>query len=1115
MKTTAFLFIIICTFNTAFSQTDSNSANSPEVEKSKDGHLRSFIGNKWIINAPNGDLLTKQGFDQIRIFKSGRAAVQLNSKWGFIDLNGRQIIPCIYDLVVDFKDSTVLVLQNNQWKKISRSGLLVKNQLSEKDFAAFGLPNLNGSTLYFDSNAANPNGSSTSVQINNSADIITQTHEVTLPSVPCPNNITFENGNFSNWNASTGSTSCVSSGNRVSLYSSGFINNRHTMLGKTASLDAYGLFPISPQDGSNHCVRLGNTSTGSQAESISYNISVPANATNFNITYRYAVVFQDPNHTFCEQPRFVARLVDPVTGESLPCGTFEHVSSSGMPGFFDSPIDRMVKCKPWTKAFINLSPYAGRNLRLEFFTVDCTRSGHWGYAYVDVDNNCSLTADVNYDCDPPNKTVLNGPPGFQGYKWWENDFSRVLGSSESLTLNPGKKLGSKLWVEVLPYAGLGCRDTLPVTIVANYPVANFDVPIPQCERGNIFSFKSSSTISKGTIALEIWDFGDGSSATGSNVTHTYQLPGNYQVSLIAIGDNNCKDTIIKQITVNPSPTVSIKSDVPVIFCKGASVLLNVAKVAGHTYQWFLGGVAISGATKDTLRVNNGGVYSANVQNAFGCSASGSSVARIVNADIIQSDTTICKGSSITLGPISLQAGQTVLWSNGATTPSIVVNPTVKTKYLVSVTDGTTACTDSVVVDVSSTELKLNNPSAVCSPGVVNLTAAAVTVGSTTGLTYTYWKDINATQTLINPDKVSISGTYFMVGTSAAGCKSDPAPVNVTVNPLPVATIVAPVQTTICDKSTLTLTATGGTSYQWLFNGAIIAGATNANYAASLAGSYEVNVIALGCTSKVATPVNLSLIKAAIPKFSNSIACVDVPVSFFNESDTLSSGLVNWVWDFGDGQSATLSNPVHTYKRAATFSVKLTVTPKLCSSLSASFTKNMTVENPPPGIKYPNVLAIKNKATQLSARFIANGYSYLWTPSIGLNNGAIQKPIFNASNEQLYRVRLTSAVGCVTIDSVRVSVFENSDIFVPKAFSPNRDGKNDLLFPFLVNIKTLKFFRIYNRWGQRMFQTSDITQGWDGIYNNIPQPLDTYTWVVEGIDVNGITIFKKGQTVLLR
>jgi gliding motility-associated-like protein len=457
----------------------------------------------------------------------------------------------------------------------------------------------------------------------------------------------------------------------------------------------------------------------------------------------------------------------------------------------------------------------------------------------------------------------------------------------------------------------------------------------------------------------------------------------------------------------------------------------------------------------------------------------------------------------------------IIWSTGATTPSITVNPTVKTTYTVTVTDGINTCTDSVVVDVSSSELKVTDPSAVCSPGVVNLTAAAITSGSATGLTYTYWKDANATQALANPDKVSVSGTYYIVGTSSTGCTSAPTAVKVTVNPLPVATISAPTQTTICDKSSMTLTARGGTSYQWLLNGSAIAGAIDSTYAASQAGSYEVNVVALGCTSKVAAPVNLTLIKAAVPKFSNSSTCIDVPVSFFNETDTTLSGSVNWLWDFGDGQTSTLSNPVYTYKKSGTFVVKLKVAPKLCSSLSDSITKNITVDVPPIGIKYPNVLAVKNKATPLSARFIANGYTYLWMPSTGLNNGAIQKPIFNSSTEQLYRVRLTSAGGCITMDSVKVSVYDSSDIFVPKAFSPNKDGKNDILQPFLVNIVTLKFFKVYNRWGQLMFQTSDSRQGWDGMYNNKPQPLEAYTWIAEGIDGNGTTIFRKGQTVLIR
>lgn len=457
----------------------------------------------------------------------------------------------------------------------------------------------------------------------------------------------------------------------------------------------------------------------------------------------------------------------------------------------------------------------------------------------------------------------------------------------------------------------------------------------------------------------------------------------------------------------------------------------------------------------------------------------------------------------------------VSWSTGATTNAISVNPTTTTKYFVTVSDGITTCTDSVVVNVSSSELKLTDPAAVCSPSVVNLTAAAVSAGSAAGLTFTYWKDANATQALANPDKVSVSGTYYIVGTSATGCTSAPTAVKVTVNPLPVATIVTPSQTTICDKSTLTLTARGGTSYQWLYNSAAIAGATDSIYAASLAGSYEVNVIALGCTSKVATPVNLSLIKAAVPKFSNSSTCIDVPVSFFNETDTTSSGSVSWVWDFGDGQTSTLLNPVYTYKKTGTFIVKLTVTPKLCSSLPANVTKSITVDIPPVGIKYPNVLAVKNKATPLSARFIANGYSYLWMPSTGLNNGAIQKPLFNFSQEQLYRVRLTSASGCITMDTIKVSVYDSSDIFVPKAFSPNKDGKNDILQPFLVNITTLKFFRVYSRWGQLMFQSSDSKQGWDGMFNNNPQPLETYTWIAEGVDGNGTTIFRKGQTVLIR
>lgn len=607
------------------------------------------------------------------------------------------------------------------------------------------------------------------------------------------------------------------------------------------------------------------------------------------------------------------------------------------------------------------------------------------------------------------------------------------------------------------------------------------------------------TISTITNKLQVtWSTG----ATTNSISVNPITTTKYFVT-VSDGITSCMDSV----TVTVSDIGSFNPLQDTVKVCGDSVLLD-AGAGFASYNWS------NGATTRIINADASGKYFVTVTNASGCSAIDTSVVSIINANIIQSDTTVCKGGNLTL-QINLKPNQNATWSTGATTPSIVVNPTVKTTFKVTVSDSITTCTDSVVVDVSSSELKVTDPAAVCSPGVVNLTDAAVTAGSAAGLTYTYWKDANATQSLANPDKVSVSGTYYIVGTSATGCTSAPTAVKVTVNPLPVATVVTPTQTTICDKSTLTLTATGGTSYQWLLNGAVIAGATSSTHAASQAGSYEVNVIALGCTSKVAAPVNLSLITAAVPKFSNSSTCIDVPVSYFNETDTTTSGSVSWLWDFGDGQTSTIFNPVYTYKKSGAFNVKLTVTPKLCSSLSDSISKNITVDVPTVGIKYPNVLAVKNKAIPLSARFIANGYSYLWMPSTGLNNGAIQKPVFNASQEQLFRVRLTSPGGCITMDTVKVSVYDSSDIFVPKAFSPNKDGKNDILQPFLVNITTLKYFRVYNRWGQLMFQTSDSRQGWDGMYNYKPQPLETYTWIAEGIDGNGTTIFKKGQTILIR
>jgi gliding motility-associated-like protein len=175
-----------------------------------------------------------------------------------------------------------------------------------------------------------------------------------------------------------------------------------------------------------------------------------------------------------------------------------------------------------------------------------------------------------------------------------------------------------------------------------------------------------------------------------------------------------------------------------------------------------------------------------------------------------------------------------------------------------------------------------------------------------------------------------------------------------------------------------------------------------------------------------------------------------------------------------------------------------------------------------GMRYPSVIAQPNKPLQLNARFFGNNYTYNWEAKVGLNNYAIQAPTFNYNKPTEYTIAITSNTGCITIDTLLVKMAEEipgaglySDLFVPKAWTPNGDGHNDKLFPLTVHIKQLYYFRIFDRWGQLMFETTELGKGWDGIFNGKPQVMDVYTWTVEAIGEDGRHFKRAGNSVLLR
>ncbi|MBS1914869.1 MAG: gliding motility-associated C-terminal domain-containing protein [Bacteroidetes bacterium] len=142
-------------------------------------------------------------------------------------------------------------------------------------------------------------------------------------------------------------------------------------------------------------------------------------------------------------------------------------------------------------------------------------------------------------------------------------------------------------------------------------------------------------------------------------------------------------------------------------------------------------------------------------------------------------------------------------------------------------------------------------------------------------------------------------------------------------------------------------------------------------------------------------------------------------------------------------------------------------------------------------------------------------SFDWSPANGLDYTDISNPIATLTENASYVLKVTDGFGCYGLDTINIKVFQTlPDIFLPNAFTPGKN-MNNIFRPIAVGVSSLQYFRIYNRWGQLMYSTSQLGQGWDGYYGGKPQDSDTFVWMVEGTSYLGTKIVKKGTMVLIR
>ncbi|MES2003497.1 MAG: gliding motility-associated C-terminal domain-containing protein [Bacteroidota bacterium] len=434
----------------------------------------------------------------------------------------------------------------------------------------------------------------------------------------CPANIGFELGSFENWECSVGTISGADGS--LTLESSPPMRDRHTLI-KSSNIpeyDPYGGFPTSCPNGSNYSIRLGNDGTGKQAERVSYTFTIPANQNNYSIIYNYAVVFQNPGHQNWEQPKFTANVYDVTTNAYIGCSSFEYAASSNLPGFQQSGIKDSVFFKNWTPVTIKLSGYAGRTIRLEFTTHDCSRGGHFGYAYVDVNENCSSPISGFTQCALDTSQTLTAPFGFAGYRWFNKDFSKLLGTGGNLHFNPIPPPGTVVAVEVTPFPDQGCTDTVYTTIAYSSEVLNLKTPqAPQlsCITTGL-DLTSGQLISGSSPGLSFEYFTDASLSNYVSIPKMITKSGTYYIR--ATNDAGC--TSIKAVTINISDYPSFKINNPPNTIRPQSLDLSTVisgNTAGVVFTYWLDEKAtIPLANPETVKYS--GTYYIKGTNEGGC-----------------------------------------------------------------------------------------------------------------------------------------------------------------------------------------------------------------------------------------------------------------------------------------------------------------------------------------------------------------------------------------------------------------------------------------------------------------------------------------------------------------
>jgi len=737
-----------------------------------------------------------------------------------------------------------------------------------------------------------------------------------------------------------------------------------------------------------------------------------------------------------------------------------------------------------------------------------------------------------------------------GYTWFFGNLPPIMTSNSTVT-NP-LPMGNYP-ITLIVKDENECRDTTTSFIKASGVDALFTLPssigcLPEFEVNPV-----NTSTSDTTIVNYIWNYGDGSGNSQGTLPlppHTYSVATSpsqsYTISLTAINANTCTNTYTTSITVNaPAPSIAATSNTNI--CAGSSVNFSSGNVANvSTYAWNFGdGILDSTTTSITNHVyNNGGIFSTSVSiiDINGCIGYSSNVPVIVQA-IPQAgfsitnmcDTlslAVCAGCNIVFTDTSVNSSpQPRVWNLGTGAP-VVGNESVGTTYgteglytITLISTSSFGCKDTIIdtIEVLGAHADFSTSvSTICKGESITFN-----INNDSSNVFTWLWDFGdgSDTSFISPiphafnyhPPGGVNNVTLVYWTKDSACRySVQHPINIRQvianfnrnNEL----IKSDTAHCIGISDLFTNTSSNANTYGWNFGDGQTSNSFSPSHTFATADTFMVTLnisdSQFGCKDTIEKEIIIFSLPVATLQGAN--------ICFGDSAQITPSGdpTYSYVWHPGNLLiDSTATNPIAIVGTTTTFTVEV-IDLNACRD---TFTANVNIQQPPISIDWDTTVIIGQLIPIPGYAGPTNIYNYNWTPTTDLNCTTCPNPTSSSLVDIVYLSDVSDTSGCFSIQNkFTITIIPKSTVDVPTAFTPNGDGENDIVFVKGWGIKKLNYFKIYNRWGQLVFESNDINVGWNGTFQGVLQNMETYVYQVSVVTYTDVEdIIKKGTVKLIR